>query len=92
MLKPRPIFIQQLHVHSMPVYSIHVHIIYAWQPLPNIENQCGPQKLNNEGMHVVQNGSHAYLLTTNIYYVHQHAITVGCLVVFEGMMAVSRSV
>ena len=26
--------------------------------------QCGPQKLNNEGMYMVQNGSHTYL--TNI--------------------------
>ena len=43
--------------------------------------QCGLQKLNNEGMHVVQNESHTYFINN---YVHQNAIIVSS---FEGIKA-----
>ena len=44
--------------------------------------QCGPQNLNTKGMHT----------SWCLFYSIKNAIMVGCLVVFEGMKAVSSPV
>ena len=38
-------------------YLLFERTIRIYEPL----SQCGPQKLNNDGMYMVQNGSHTYL-------------------------------
>ena len=50
--------------------------------------QCGPQSLNTEGMHIVKMEIMPTLLMIGVHY--DTIIIVGCLVAFEGMKTVSR--